>query len=73
MKLKSWLEAERGRAKALADHLNVSIARVSQMSQDGVPPKYMLAVRDFTNGSVTLESLVEARTPDATPTAPQTA
>jgi len=73
MKLKTWLDAERGRAKALADHLNVSIARVSQMSQDGVPPKYMLAVRDFTDGNVTLEALVEARTPDTAPTSPQTA
>jgi DNA-binding transcriptional regulator YdaS (Cro superfamily) len=63
MKLKTWLDAERGRAKALADHLNVSLARVSQMSQDGVPPKYMLTVRDFTGGNVSLESLVEDRTP----------
>lgn len=31
------------------------------MADDGVPPKYMLAVRDFTGGEVTLESLVQER------------
>lgn len=64
MNLKTWLEAERGRSKALADHLGVSAGRISQMADDGVPPKFMLAVRDFTKGEVSLESLVEARTPD---------
>jgi plasmid maintenance system antidote protein VapI len=64
--LKTWLDAERGRATALAGHLNVSLGRVSQMSQDGVPAKYMLAVRDFTDGEVTLESLVKERTPPRT-------
>jgi DNA-binding transcriptional regulator YdaS (Cro superfamily) len=63
MKLKTWLEAERGRATALAAHLGVTLARISQMADDGVPPKYMLSVRDFTDGAVTLESLVEDRTP----------
>jgi hypothetical protein len=33
------------------------------MADDGVPPKYMLAVRDFTEGAVTLEEMVQARTP----------
>ena len=69
MILKTWLDAERGRATALAAHLGVSLSRVSQMSDDGVPPKYMLAVRDFTGGEVTLESLVQARTA-ATPVTP---
>src|SRR5690606_27757153 len=62
MELKTWLDAERGRATALAAHLNLSLGRISQMADDGVPPKYMLAVRDFTNGVVTLEALVQART-----------
>jgi DNA-binding transcriptional regulator YdaS (Cro superfamily) len=64
MSLKSWLSEERGRATALAERLGVSLSRVSQMADDGVPPKYMLIVRDFTGGAVTLESMVEARTPD---------
>jgi hypothetical protein len=35
------------------------------MANDGVPPKFMFSVRDFTAGAVSLEELVEARTPDA--------
>lgn len=64
MNLKSWLKAERGRSAALAAHLNVSRGRISQMADDGVPPGLMLKVRDFTAGEVTLESLVEDRTPE---------
>lgn len=62
MKLKTWLDAERGRATALAAHLQLSSGRISQMADSGVPPKYMLSIRDFTNGEVTLEALVQART-----------
>lgn len=65
LKLKTWLDAERGRATALANHLDVTLSRVSQFANDGVPPKYMLAVRDFTNGEVTLDSMVQERTPSA--------
>jgi DNA-binding transcriptional regulator YdaS (Cro superfamily) len=65
MNLKTWLEAERGRSKALADLLGVSPGRITQMADDGVPPKFMLAVRDFTEGAVSLESLVEDRTQKA--------
>lgn len=63
LKLKTWLDAERGRATSLANHLGVSLSRVSQFADDGVPPKYMLAVRDFTNGAITLDSMVQERTP----------
>jgi DNA-binding transcriptional regulator YdaS (Cro superfamily) len=65
MKLKHWLDEERGRYTALAVHLGVSVGRVSQMADDGVSTKYLFAVRDFTSGSVSLEELVEARTKDA--------
>ncbi|WP_111876426.1 YdaS family helix-turn-helix protein [Paracidovorax anthurii] len=63
MKLKTWLLAGRGRTVALSRHLGVSKGRVSQMADSGVPPKYMLSVRDFTGGEVTVESLVQDRTP----------
>jgi len=63
MKLKSWLTAERGRTVALAKHLGVSKGRISQMADSGVPPKYMIAIRDFTAAEVSVESLVEDRTP----------
>jgi len=58
MELKQWLDAERGRYKALAEHLGLSDGRISQMADDGVPPKYMFTVRDFSGGEVTLEELV---------------
>lgn len=61
MNLKTWLEAERGRSKALADLLDVSPGRITQMADNGVPPKFMLAVRKFTKGAVSLESMLEAR------------
>lgn len=66
MELKKWLEAERGRFTALASHLDVTVGRVSQMADDGVPPKFMLSVRDYTGGEVTLEDMVTARTPPET-------
>lgn len=61
MNLKSWLEAERGRHAALAAHLDLSPGRITQMADDGVPIKYLIAVRDFTGGSVTLEEMAEQR------------
>jgi DNA-binding transcriptional regulator YdaS (Cro superfamily) len=64
MELKEWLGAERGRHKELAAHLGLSPGRLSQMADDGVPTKYMLTVRDFTGGVVTLEEMVQERTPD---------
>lgn len=62
MKLKSWLSGGRGRATALAKHLNVSLGRMSQIASDGVPVQHMPAVRDFTSGEVSIEEMVEERT-----------
>lgn len=64
MRLRTWLDAERGRYTALAAHLGVTVGRVSQMADTGVSTKFMLAVRDFTSGAVTLEDMVEAKTPE---------
>jgi hypothetical protein len=64
MHLRTWLDGGRGRATALAGHLDVTLSRVTQMADDGVPVKYMLAVREFTEGSVSLDEMVGARTPD---------
>ncbi len=58
MKLTEWLEAEPGRATALAAHFNVSRAAVSQWKANGVPLAHMKAVRDLTGGAVTLEEMV---------------
>jgi hypothetical protein len=62
-KLKTWLDMERGRAAALAETLGVSPGRITQMADDGVPVKYMQRVFEFTNGEVTLASMVAERTP----------
>jgi len=64
-KLKTWISGGRGRASSLAAHLQVSRCRISQMAERGVPVQYMLAVRDFTAGDVSLEDMVVARTPPA--------
>lgn len=63
LKLKTWLEMERGRAAALAETLGVSPGRITQMADDGVPVKYMQRVFEFTKGEVTIESMVAHRTP----------
>ena len=64
MKLKDWLNAERGRHAALATHLGLSAGRVTQMADRGVPVKYMLCVEAFTKGEVSLRDMVTDRTPE---------
>ena len=61
MELKNWLQSQRGRGKELADFLGISQGRVSQIAVEGVPAKYMLRVRDFTHGEVSLESMLHAK------------
>lgn len=63
MDLNTWLEAEKGRAAALAAHFNRTPAAISQWKTNGVPLALMKAVCDFTGGSVTLDELV----PDTDP------
>lgn len=58
MNLKQWLEAERGRHAALAAHLSVTPGRVTQMAEDGVPKRHMLAVHAFTKKAVTLKAML---------------
>lgn len=67
MNLKSWLEAEKGRSAALAEHFSKTPAAISQWKTNGVPVALMRAVRDFTGGEVTLEDMVPERPalPDA--------
>lgn len=63
MDLTTWLEAEKGRSAALAAHFNRTPAAISQWKTNGVPLSLMKAVRDFTDGHVTLDELV----PDTAP------
>ncbi len=59
MKLKAWLDSERGRYARLASLLGVTVGRVSQIARDGVPKAHLLAVRDFTGGEVSIEDMLE--------------
>ncbi len=61
MKLKIWLDAERGRPAALAAHLRVTAGRISQMASGGVPVKHMRSVSAFTGGAVSITAMVDAR------------
>lgn len=61
--LREWIDEERGRSAALAAHLGVSPARVTQIADAGVPVKFMLQVNSFTGGAVTLESMITNRKP----------
>lgn len=58
MDLTAWLEAESGRAAAMAEHFGKTPAAISQWKGNGVPVRLMKAVRDFTGGAVTLEEMV---------------
>lgn len=58
MNITDWLEAEKGRAAALAAHFGKTPAAVSQWKTNGVPLHLMKPVRDFTGGAVTLEEMV---------------
>lgn len=60
MQLKDWLEAERGRATAMAEHFGVNKTAVFGWKVNGVPPDRMRAVQEFTQGAVTLDDMVPA-------------
>lgn len=58
MDICTWLDADRGRLKALAAHFGLTQSAVSQWRANGVPVGRMRAVRDFTGGEVTLEDML---------------
>jgi len=58
MDIKTWLDADRGRTVALAQHFGVTQSAISQWRDNGVPTARMKAVRDFTGGVVTLEDML---------------
>ncbi len=60
MMFSTWLDAEKGRAKAAARHFNRSKAAISQW-RAGVPTDLMLQVREYTNHEVTLEEMLQER------------
>lgn len=70
MTLSEWLDADRGRLTALAAHFNLTQSAVSQWRSNGVPPRRMKAVRDFTGGAVSLDDMLEADPPAPAPAPP---
>ena len=60
MDLATWLDAERGRSTRIASHFGLTLPAITQWRTNGVPVNRMKAVRDFTDGEVTLEEMVPA-------------
>jgi hypothetical protein len=63
MTLSEWLDQEIGRPTRTAEHFGVSRSAVSQWRKIGVPRKFMLGVRDYSRGAVTLEEMVAHQRP----------
>jgi DNA-binding transcriptional regulator YdaS (Cro superfamily) len=57
MNLQQWLSVERGRAKALADHLHIPASMVSKMGsgEKQIPVDHCPFIEVFTEGAVTCE------------------
>lgn len=58
MTLEDWLREEKGRLTTMAEHFGVTKSAISQWQRNGVPKRWMKAVREYTEGAVTLEEMV---------------
>lgn len=58
MELTKWLDAERGRAKSLAEHVGRSKVAVTLWRTQGVPMPLMHEVSAFTKGAVPVSTLL---------------
>lgn len=61
MQLFDWLDADPGRAAALAQHLRISRGALSQWRPFNVPVRHMPAIARFTKGKVTVAEMASAR------------
>ena len=59
MNFKTWIEAERGRAMALAKAIDVSQAFVSKMvnGEKSIPAEHCKAIEAFSSGEVTCQEM----------------
>ena len=57
MKFSDWLDAEKGRAKAVADHFDVTASAVTQW-REGVPRERMRPIHALTGGAVSYEEML---------------
>lgn len=60
MKFSEWLDAEKGRTKAVAEHYGRTLSAISQW-RIGVPQGRMLSLMEFTNNEVSLEEMLIER------------
>ena len=58
MNFPDWLDADRGRLTLLAAHFGLTQSAISQWRANGVPAGRMKAVRDFTDGLVSLDEML---------------
>lgn len=58
MKFNTWLDAEVGRLKNIADAFQITPSAVSQWRANGIPPDRMRAVHDLTGGDVSFEEMI---------------
>ena len=58
MKFNTWLDAEVGRLKNIADTFKISPSAVSQWRANGIPPDRMRDVHRLTNGEVSFEEMI---------------
>lgn len=58
MNLSAWLDSDRGRLTAMAQHFELTQSAISQWRDKGVPRARMKAVRDFTGGAVSLDDML---------------
>ena len=63
MTFTEWLEAESGRAAAVAEHFRKTPAAISQWKSNGVPVKLMKEVRSLIGGAVSLDEMVPGPAP----------
>lgn len=66
MTFAEWIELKRGRLSEVAEHFDVSLSAVTQWKTNGVPLDRMFAVRDLSEGVVSIDDMVAAKSaPDA--------
>ena len=58
MTFTEWLEAESGRAAAVAEYFGKTPAAISQWKANGVPVRLMKEVRALTGRAVSLDEMV---------------
>ena len=61
MDITTWLEGERGRARALAAHLGLQPAAITHWKTTGVPLRHMSQVAALSGGAVTVEEMARER------------